>query len=307
MPTIVENKLITLNTRYAQRNNGSFISDVIFPFRGVLKEEDDIISSNICIMNAQIPVSFYTINETNNTFQMKLTASPTYTLITIPLGNYNANSLLTVINAQITGLATVVTLTPANGKLLFTAAASVDVLMTALTPSGDPNFIFRILGFPNAGYVQSGTSIVPAYPLNLLGVNRLAIRSSKLLINSFNSVTANLGITLATIPVDVPAFSLINYTNQTDLNKAALQIKIIDLIDIQIVDEDNNPINFNGIDWTMTLVLENIRHIPDQFVPRFQQLMAAQPQTIEADRRATSEAPPKEEDTNDVKELELLA
>jgi hypothetical protein len=99
----------------------------------------------------------------------------------------------------------------------------------------------------------------------------------------------------------VPAFSLINYTNQTDLNKAALQIKIIDLIDIQIVDEDNNPINFNGIDWTMTLVLENIRHIPDQFVPRFQQLMAAQ-------RPAITEAAPKEEEvTNDVKELELLA
>lgn len=300
MPTIVENKLITLNTRYAQRLNGTYLSDVIFPFRGILKEEDAIINSNICIMNAQLPVSFYTINETNYAFQMKLSSAGSWLTILLPFGNYNANTLITEIKSQITTIGTTVSivLNNVNGKLDFSAPASIDVGMLTLTPLGGTNFAYAILGFA-ASSTTSGTFIEAPYPLNLLGVNRLAIRSQKLIISSFNSLTANLGITLATIPVDVPAFSLINYTNQTDLNKAALQIKYIDLIDISIVDENNNPINFNNTDWTMTLVLENIRKIPDHFVPRFRELVTP---------LSEPEPPKKEEEvSNDVKELELLA
>lgn len=297
MPTIVENKLITLNTRYAQRLNGTYLSDVVFPFRGILKEEDDIISSNICVMNAQFPASFYTINETNYTFRMKLTSAGSWITISLPFGNYNANTLITAIKAQITAIGTTVTivLNSVNGKLDFSAPVSIDVGMITLTPLGATNFCYTILGFL-ASSTTSGTFIEAPYPLNLLGVNRLAIRSQKLTISSYNSITSNLGITLATIPVDVPQFSLINYTNQTDLNKAALQIKYIDLIDISIVDENNNPINFNNVDWTMTLVLENIRKIPDHFIPSFRELTSISQPEIK-----------KEEVSQDVKEMELLA
>jgi hypothetical protein len=104
------------------------------------------------------------------------------------------------------------------------------------------------------------------------------------------------GINLATIPVDQPAWGLINYSNQTDLNKAVLEVKYIDKIDIQICDENNVLIDFNNTNWTMTLVLEVIKNIPERFIPRFKEL------TVE------TKVPQKEKQVvQDMKDLELLA
>jgi hypothetical protein len=44
-----------------------------------------------------------------------------------------------------------------------------------------------------------------------------------------------------------------------DLNKNILRGQIIDSIDIRITDEDNNDIDFNNIDWNITLCLSNER------------------------------------------------
>jgi hypothetical protein len=294
MPIITENKLITLNTRYATRMNGTFLSDVQFPFKGILTEEDDIISANISIMNCQIGVSWYIINESNNQFLYD------GIWITIPFGNYNANSLITMLTSQmnvaIPGSVTSIVLTPSTGKLTFTFAASRTLIFPAnLQSSTSPNFSYLIFGaLLGTSYV--GTITTLPFPLNLLGINRLAIRSSKLLISSFNSFDLGLGLNLATIPVDQPPWGLVNYSNQTDLNKSVLMVKTIDMIDLQICDENNNLINFNNTNWTLTLVLEIIKNIPDRFVPHFRDL------TVKA------EVPvPKKKIEKDMKELELLA
>lgn len=295
MGLIVENRLITLNTRYANRINGTYLSSVEFPFKGILKEEDDIVSANISVMNAQIPVSWFTVNASNNQFLYD------GIWVTITPGNYQGNNLVTelksIMNAAIPGSVTSIVLSQATGRLVFTFTASRDLVFPNFIQGGaaGTNFIYLIVGAePNAIYV--GAAFTLPYPLNLLGINRLAIRSSRLLISSYNSFDMGKGINLATIPVDQPSWGLINYTNQTDLNKSALEIKYIDLIDIQIADENNVLIDFQNTNWTCTLVLEIIRNIPDRFLPSFREL------TVEA-------KPAKEENAieRDLNELELLA
>jgi hypothetical protein len=300
--TIFEHKLITLNSRYANKINGTYNSNVLFYFKGILTEEDDIISSNICIMNAQIPVSFYTINETNNYFVINVSD------IIIPTGNYNGNSLITALNTAmyaVLGFSTpTITLSPSTGKLTFTSTSGfpIDIIFPTNLLTGGINYTHRILGF-NPSSSTVGLSIDAPYLLNLLGINRLAIRSNKLAISSYNSVSLNLGITLATIPVDVPSFSLINYTNQTDLNKSVLRVKVIDEIDISIVDEDNNLINMNNTEWTIALVLENIRVIPNKYTNSFETLIKnSQLETIENKELREEE----KKETKDLEELELL-
>ena len=61
-----ENILITLNSTNGTLRNGTRKSFVDFNFTGLLKDEKDILRSYISILNAQIPVSFYTINYYNN-------------------------------------------------------------------------------------------------------------------------------------------------------------------------------------------------------------------------------------------------
>jgi len=294
MGIIVENKLITLNTRYATKINGTALSSVEFPFKGILKEEDNIVSANICVMNAQLAVSWYTINSSNNQFRYDSN------WITIPNGNYNANSLITVLtslmNAVIPASVTSIVLSSSTGRLTFTFVASRSLnFPTTFSTGGTGNFNYLIMG-ATSGSTLTGTSITLPYPLNLLGINRLAIRSSRLLIGSYNSFDMGAGINLATIPIDQPPWGLVNYSNQTDLNKAVLNVKYIDIIDIQIADENNVLIDFNNTNWTMTLVLEVIRNIPERFTSTFRDL------TIEAT------VPEKEKPiVQDMKDLELLS
>ena len=293
MPLLIENKLITMNSAYATKLNETYNSDVLFNFRGILTDEDDIVSSNICIMNAQIPVSFYTINDTNNliTFQSGLSVYQ----ITLTKGNYNFNTLSAMVTTAISMVGVTVTLSinKATGVITFTSTTVVYYNF---------NKSYKIFGFlPNVNY--NGATITAPFPCNLLGVKKLNIRSQQLQISSFNSFSNNLGITIATIPVDVPSFSMISYVNQTDLNKTNLQIKVIDQIDISITDEDGNLINFNNLDWNITLVLENVRIIPEK-PPRFKELTT---EVKPYESKPTLEEKALEEPINDIKDLELLS
>jgi hypothetical protein len=293
MPIIIENKLITLNSAYADKQNGTKNSDTLFNFRGILTDEEDIVSSNICIMNAQIPVSFYTINANNNIIGTNLGN------VVIPIGNYNFNSLYPIVESAFsTQISVTLTLTISKftGLITFTFVSGIANTYYNFNNS------YKIFGFlPNVNYPYIGNSVISPFPLNLLGVKKLNIRSQKLQISSFSSLSNNLGITLATLAVDVPAFSMISYINQTDLNKTNLQIKTIDQIDLSITDEDNNLIDFNGLDWNITLVLENVRLIADK-APSFRELLG----------RNLGSTPPKEEEPineepiNDIKDLEFL-
>jgi hypothetical protein len=295
MGIIVENRLITLNTRYGTRMNGTYLSSLEFPFKGILKEEDGIVSANVSVMNAQLPVSWYIVNQSNNQFRYD------GTWLSIPSGNYNGNSfiavLLSLMNGLIPGSVTSIDLISSTGVLKFTFATSRTLIFPSALQGSGPgtNFVNLIFG-AEADVSYTGTVTSLPYPLNLLGINRLAIRSSRLLISSFNSFDMGKGINLATIPVDQPPWGLVNYSNETDLNKAVLEVKYVDLIDIQIADENNQLIDFNNTNWTLTLVLEIIRNIPDRFVPSFREL------TVEA-------KPPEKEKqiAQDMKELEALA
>ena len=50
--------------------NSAYTSDIEFQFNGLLKQDDDIQQVQISLVNAQIPVSWYIINYTNNVFTL---------------------------------------------------------------------------------------------------------------------------------------------------------------------------------------------------------------------------------------------
>ena len=48
---------------------------------------------------------------------------------------------------------------------------------------------------------------------------------------------------------------MISYVNQSDLNTNILQARTLNTIDISLVDENNNFLDFNNCDWSMTITL----------------------------------------------------
>jgi len=273
--TEVENRLIVINSSDGTKRNTTYLSDMLFNFQNILSDDDDIISSNICVMNAQFPVSFYTINETNNIFGVATNLN-LFQTFTIPVGNYNANTLITKMNSLVTaGLISITfSFNSATGKVTISGDAGV----TSITFSSALSQFYKVMGsvFP----ISTGTSVLNMpYPLNLLGVKKLVIKSQLLGISSFESGT-NQSVTLTTIPNNNSPFTMISYENRSNLNKSLIRVRKIDSIDIQIEDEDGNKINFNNINWTLTLVLENIRKMTKTEIPNLLKILEKQNELV---------------------------
>ena len=87
--------------------------------------------------------------------------------------------------------------------------------------------------------------------VNLLGAKKLVVVSNILNSANYSSKSGSLSL-LATIPVDQPAYGVIIYENRNNL-RHHLKSRDINKIDIKILDEAHNKVDFNNIDWTMLL------------------------------------------------------
>ena len=252
----LDSRIIILNSAHGISLNGSYKSNLFFTFNGLLTQEDNIEQVQISLVNAQIPVSFYTINYTNNMFKIEIT---TLKLLTIPVGNYNANSLITILNTLIDDSNFSVTISHITGKLKF--SYNKDFIIYT-----DNCSIGSILGFElNNTYNSSVGLLYATFPLNLLGYKRIEIYTQVLQTYNYSSLNGGMNCLLAIIPIDQPSFGLITYNNFTD-TKHIINNTTLDSIDIQIKGEDENFINFNNIDWTMKLKLDITRKKPLEII-----------------------------------------
>tara|TARA_R110000868_G_scaffold286457_2_gene546943 strand:+ start:643 stop:1614 length:972 start_codon:yes stop_codon:yes gene_type:complete len=257
MDTYIDERILTLSSLNATQNNGSFLSDVYFNFRGLIKEDTDIQDVKISIQNAQIPNSFYTINVYNNILILDYN-SITYTF-TITQGNYNSLNIITEITAKfaLQGITDITIVTSAiTGCMTFTRALSLDF---SIMSSGTIN---QVLGFqPNTTSTSSLGVLTAPFPLNLLGLLKLKIASFEIQTQSYDSsVASNLNI-LATIPIESGSFGLILYNNFANL-QSIINNKTLDGFDLQIYGDDGRLVDFNGINWNISLILAitRVRH-----------------------------------------------
>ena len=254
MNTYLDSRIITLTSSTATlKNNGTMLSNVEYQMIGLLKEEESIIHTEISVLSAEIPVSFYNINTTNNSLRY-IFGAINY-LITIPVGNYNATSLITYLNTQFVS-PVVMAISNITGKITITGNGSSTIQYLGLTSTTN-----TLLGFLSATY-SSITPLSAPYPMNLLGAKRISICSDLLPIFSYTSVSNTLGNTLATIEIDQPSFGLLLYKNTTNI-RSKLRVSTIDVFDIQLKDELNQYLDFNNCDWSITLVLDILRRIED--------------------------------------------
>jgi hypothetical protein len=249
MNTFIETKLFSITSDSATtKNNNSFLSDVVFEANNFIKN-DNILNLDVALIHAEIPVSFYVINEYNNQFRFKLDTNP-ITTKSIDYGNYNSSSLITALKTALNDTNFIITISKITGKLTFTYNIPFIIY-------NNFNFsIGSILGFESNTINNSvGSSnpytLTPVYMLNLLGAKKLNILSSEINTSNFSSEVGTLSM-LSSIAVDVPAYGLIIYENKSGF-KNNLQVRDINRIDIQIVDENHNFINFNNISWSMLI------------------------------------------------------
>lgn len=248
----IESKIISLNASDATTNNSTYLSNLDFLTNKLYMETDDVINTYIEITNAQIPVSFYIINYTNNIYKFSIGAVIETHIV--PVGNYNATQLITLLNTYHSNF--VATFDKITGKITWSHNQSFIIYNNFNYSIG------TILGFnPDTINTSVGSSnpytLTTPNLLNLMGIKKLNIFSGDLELNNYSSSNNNQLLysgLIGSIPVDATTYGLINYHNYSNI-KTPINNKNIDYINIQVKDETNNYINFNGVSFCITLVL----------------------------------------------------
>ena len=253
MNTYVDSRMIELNSSDAIKLNGTYNSNVIFPFQGILMDEPDIIKVDIELINTQIPISWYVINENNNV--LNYTINGVSKTITLPVGNYTGSDIIIELQTLFSGNGNTITIAPnvLQGKLIFTATTDFTFYKLGSTA-------LNALGFTEDSSSVSNVLNAP-YPLNLLTVNSIHIDSTALSSYSYSSRTNGLSEMIATISVDKSPFGIINYNSSHNLSRL-LRNKVINSIDIQLKDQEENLVDFNNTEWSLTLAINILRILP---------------------------------------------
>ena len=120
--TIIISNQINLSSNTATVKNSSYNSVMIFNLP-VMKKEHNVLYNQVSLISAQIPISYYTINDNNNLFVL---SSGSYTLTN---GNYNATSFKTMF-LNLLGSSFSMTLDVSTGKYTLIKTGGYSILGT---------------------------------------------------------------------------------------------------------------------------------------------------------------------------------
>ena len=265
--TRIDSRLISLNSADAYlKNNTTFLSNVIFRLPGLLKKESDIRHVQYQIIDAQVPVSFYNVNYTNNVLNYQI-SSVNYSITATP-GNYSFTTLATNLISKFlaNGHIFTITINKQNGIVTFATTAINFIFQSSP--------MFSIIGL-DATTNSTSFNLTCVYPFNVLGVTKIKIVSQ--FFNSYNIDSLNNGLSnnLALIPIDQPSFGLVVYENKSN-SKYTLRTDTLDEIDLQIYDQNNNLINFNNINWQLTILMEITREFIEQSTTEMEDILKEQ-------------------------------
>jgi hypothetical protein len=246
----IQSYQIHLNSNSASiLNNSSYKSDVNFYVQNLVEPNKNTLELKISLVNCQIPKSYYLINSNNNKFF--ITINNLTATFYFPYGNYNVYSFISQFNAT------------CGNDFILSLNVSTNTLNISHTTydfilSDDDNSIFGLIGF-NKGisYYSSNKIIVSPFPVDFTGLKRIFLLSPSFNLNSKTSYDGSETSILSSIPVNCINNGIIYYHNNTNF-KSTFNNSQLSNIQIQIIDDEGNFINFNNIDWCLTLQIDMI-------------------------------------------------
>jgi hypothetical protein len=227
------------------KKNGIFNSSMEFSIPTMYQKSDDLLYTTIRTLHAEIPYSFYIVNEYNNLLSIT-DKNNNIQNISIVEGNYNATSLATYLNTVLPGGMTL-SFSAQSGKFTITYNHTFSINSTSTC--------YILLGFEkNTTYATSNSFTFP-YLANLLGTKNIFLKFPNLILDNYNTQTGDRA-TLSNIPVDVPPYGLIMYENRSTSSTIIKNIQMPDVLYLQITSDTNDLIDFNAIDWSITIQID---------------------------------------------------
>jgi len=191
------------------------------------------------VIHAEVPNSFYVINENNNTLVIN---SITYT---VDNGNYNANTLITKL-LLILPVGFSITYSSITNKYTFTNTSSFII--------NSVSTIKNVIGLADDDISSVLNIIVMPHPVNFIPVPRINYKSNYFNFGNFN-LSDKTGDLFLSLQNAVLQNSMNNYINHTNIRFQVDFHNITSFI-INITDDLGNYINFNNQDWYLTFQID---------------------------------------------------
>ena len=229
--------------------NSTMKSNLVFFFEDPLQIDKNAYEMRLSIVNVQMPISWYLINDTNN---MIIINNVKYYF---KKGNYNINTFITEWANSI-GTNWTVTFDSVTNKISF--ASKINFTFS----DSSNNSLFPIIGF-QSGTTYASTStfvLVAPFCFNFCGISRLNIKSSTFNLGNLDSYNKSKNRTLATVPISSVGTGYILYHNYTHYTNTFKNHEV-STIDINIMDDFRNFIDFNNQDWSLTLQIDILSEV----------------------------------------------
>lgn len=237
---------IHLNSRHADSYNNNSISDCNFYLPSIETQSDHQI--NVSIQSANIPYSFFNVNQSNNYLKYSFNNDNVLRTLTIEPGNYTCYSLLDYLNANFYNIT--VTYNATTNKYKFTGVSDFVFYYQSFIFST----CFTLLGFPL--YDQSSTQkVLTSTNCSNLSTVRCICINSNLSTDNFSQSNTNDKRVLVSIPVNVSPFSIIIYQNLTGF-KTNIFNNTLSYVNLKLIDQDGMIIDLNGCHWSCVLQID---------------------------------------------------
>jgi len=233
-----------LNSKQALTKINGSTSNCIFDFNNLPIDDGDIYVS---VQTAQIPGTFYNLDDINNLLVYSVGAAPNINLV-IPPSNYNVNTLMTYLMTVMTGFT--ITYNSANNLYTFTHSSQTFSFKSSST-------CFELLGFNDASqYNSSGLSLTSTISVNFFTIRNILIECNNLItVNKTANVADNNASILTSIPITVSQGSILSYSNVFGLSDRVASVKNFSSLQIRLLDQDLDLLDLNGGEWSITLQL----------------------------------------------------
>jgi hypothetical protein len=268
MSLVQETKMFNLSTRSScgtiLNADPNFKSQVEYNIPNMIVRDESIEYIQFSIPEAVIPVSFFTINESN--CLLNLIENGVTKVFSFTYGNYNANYFITEFK-KVLGSNWNITLNAYNN--IFTITNSVN----AFTLLGSSSIDY-ILGFSDtlvSSVVNGINTIVLPRCCNFLPLPRVVIRCAELANTCMVGGSSSSSDVLMTIANNSKPNGQIYYLNQSQ-SRLLFRHHELSRFVVSFTDDDGNLLNFNGVSSFFTFQFDIYRKFTPK-LPRFSNIV----------------------------------
>ena len=238
--TILKTRTQIYNISSMNSMNGSFKSQVMVMLPDLNFTDSSIQNVYLSVSHCEVPNSFYIVNYTCNILVLN---SISYT---IPVGNYNSNTLITAIKALIPSTFTI-TYGNTTNKYTWTNTSNFTINSSLST-------IKNIIGIGSTDITSTANTLICPYVVNFLPLPRINFRTNAFKLNNYNQADGSSDLFLS-LQNNAGQQGMINFSNQENI-KFCINDKSITSFIITVCDDYNNYINFNNVDWFLTFKID---------------------------------------------------